>query len=298
LLVAERNADSGASQVLWFGRKGQQIGIALNPGIYGNVMLAPNGKVLASDTTDPASQNTNVWTYDLENRTEKRLTSDAAFDALPIWSPDGGHIVFSSNREHKFELYLKDSNGANDKKMIGQGPVDAFPTDWSRDGEYIIYQRGSELWFMTMPELPAVQFLKRNSSLKDGPFSPDGKRLGYSSNESGRWEIYVSSFPEGHLRWQVSNAGGHQARWRGDGKELFYLSGDGNIMAVPVKTGANFDAGSPVILFQANPREMMATSEQFAYGVSNDGQKFLINTQIKTAMTAMSLVLNWGAKLQ
>ena len=96
----------------------------------------------------------------------------------------------------------------------------------------------------------------------------------------------------------MSNAGGDQARWRGDGKELFYLSGDSNIMAVPVKTGANFDAGSPVILFLANPREMIATSEQFVYDVSNDGQKFLINTQIKTAMTPMSLVLNWGAKLQ
>jgi hypothetical protein len=96
----------------------------------------------------------------------------------------------------------------------------------------------------------------------------------------------------------VSNAGGDQARWRGDGKELFYLSGDSNMMAVPVKMGANFDAGSPVLLFQANPREMIATSEQFSYDVSNDGQKFLINTQIKTAMTPMSLVLNWGAKLQ
>jgi hypothetical protein len=84
----------------------------------------------------------------------------------------------------------------------------------------------------------------------------------------------------------------------GDGKELFYLSGDSNIMAVPVKTGTNFNAGSPVILFQANPREMIATSEQFVYDVSNDGQKFLINTQIKTAMTPMSLVLNWGKKLQ
>jgi hypothetical protein len=96
----------------------------------------------------------------------------------------------------------------------------------------------------------------------------------------------------------VSNAGGDQARWRDDGKELFYLSGDSNIMAAPVKTGANFDAGSPVILFQANPREMIATSEQFVYDLSNDGQKFLINTQIKTAVTPISLVLNWGAKLQ
>jgi serine/threonine protein kinase len=296
LLVAERNADSGASQVLWFDRKGQQIGVALNPGIYGNIMLAPNGKMLASDTTDPSNQNTNVWTYDLETRSEKRLTFDASFDALPIWSPDGGHIVFASNREHKFELYLKDSNGANDEKVIAKGAVDAFPTDWSRDGRYVIYQSGSELWFMTMPELRAVQFLKRNSTLKDGRFSPDGKWLAYSSNESGRWEIYVTSFPEGHGRWQVSTVGGDQARWRGDGKELFYLSGDSNIMAVPVKTGANFDAGTPVALFQANPREMIATSEQFAYDVSSDGQKFLINTQIKTAMTPMSVILNWNDK--
>jgi hypothetical protein len=96
----------------------------------------------------------------------------------------------------------------------------------------------------------------------------------------------------------VSNAGGDQARWRSDGKELFYLSGDSSIVAVPVKTGANFDAGTPVALFQANPREMVATSEQFTYDVSNDGQKFLINTPLKTAMTPMSVILNWSDKLK
>jgi hypothetical protein len=122
LLVAERNADSGVSQVLWFDRKGQQIGIALNPGIYGNVMLAPNGKVLASDTTDPASQNTNVWTYDLENRTEKRLTFDAAFDALPIWSPDGGHIVFSSNREPQVRVVFEGQQRSKLRKDRRKGP--------------------------------------------------------------------------------------------------------------------------------------------------------------------------------
>lgn len=96
----------------------------------------------------------------------------------------------------------------------------------------------------------------------------------------------------------MSNAGGDQARWRSDVKELFYLSGDSSIVAVPVKTGANFDAGTPVALFQANPREMVATSEQFTYDVSNDGQKFLINTPLKTAMTPMSVILNWSDKLK
>jgi len=114
LLVAQRNADSGASQVLWFDRKGQQTGVALNPGIYGNIMLAPNGKDVASDTTDPVSQNTDIWTYDLDARSAKRLTFDPSLDSLPIWSPDGSRTVFASNRELKFDLYVKDSNGAQE----------------------------------------------------------------------------------------------------------------------------------------------------------------------------------------
>ena len=147
---------------------------------------------------------------------------------------------------------------------------------------------------MTIPELRSTQFLKASSTLKGGRFSPDGKWVAYASNETGRWEIYVTSFPEAHGKWQVSNAGGDQPKWRSDGKELFYVSNEGKIMAVPVKTGANFDMGTPTALFQANPREMIATSEEFTYDPSNDGQKFLINTQIKTATAPMSVVLNWS----
>jgi serine/threonine protein kinase len=297
LLVAQRSADSGASQVLWFDRKGQQIGVALNPGIYGNIMLAANGRAVASDTTDPTSQNTDVWTYDLETRSAKRLTFDPALDSLPVWSPDGSRVVFASNREFKFDLYLKDANGAQEEKIIPQDGPDRFPTDWSRDRKYILYGRGPDLWFVTLPQLTATQFLKATSSLKGGRFSPDGKWVAYSSNESGRWEIYVTSFPQAHGKWQVSNTGGDQPRWRSDGKELFYLSTDSKIMSVPVKTGSNFDPGTPTVLFQANPREMFATSELFSYDVSNDGQKFLVNTQLKTETTPMSVVLNWSAKL-
>jgi eukaryotic-like serine/threonine-protein kinase len=297
LLVAQRNADSGSSQVLWFDRKGQQIGFALNPGIYGNIMLSQDGKTVASDTTDPASQNTDIWTYDLDSHSAKRLTFDPALDSLPIWSPDGSRIIFASNRELKFDLYLKDANGGQEEKIIPQDGPDRFPTDWSRDGKYVIYGRGPDLWFLTLPELKATPFLKASSTLKSARFSPDGKWVAYASNENGRWEIYVTSFPEAHGKWQVSNTGGDQPRWRSDGKELFYFSSDSKIMAVPVKTGSNFDAGAPAALFEANPREMFATSELFSYDVSNDGQKFLINAQLKTAMTPMSVVLNWGAKL-
>jgi eukaryotic-like serine/threonine-protein kinase len=297
LLVAQKAGDTGASQFLWFSRQGQEIGTALKPGIYGNIILSPNGKIVASDTTDPVSQNTDIWIYDLETQSAKRLTFDPAIDSGPIWSPDGTRIIFGSNRGVTFDLFLKDTNGAQEEKHILQDGPDRFPSDWSRDGKYVLYERGTDLWFLTMPELQPTQFLKASSTLKNGQFSPDGKWVAYSSNESGRWEIYVTSFPEAHGKWQISNSGGDQPRWRGDGKELFYLSSDGKLNAVPVKTGANFDAGTPVPQFQANPRELVATSEQSSYDVSKDGQKFLINTQPKSATAPMSVVLNWSAKL-
>jgi serine/threonine protein kinase len=297
LLVAQKASDTGASQFVWFNRQGQETGTALKPGIYGNMMLSPNGKTVAADTTDPASQNTDIWTYDVETQSAKRLTFDPAIDSVPIWSPDGTRMVFASNRGVTFDLYLKDTNGAQEETHIPQDGPDRFPSDWSRDGKYVLYERGADLWLLTIPELRATQFLKTSSTLKNGQFSPDGKWVAYSSNESGRWEVYVTSFPEAHGKWQVSNAGGDQPRWRNDGKELFYLGPDSRMMAVPVKTGANFDAGTPTALFQANPRELVATSEQFSYDVSKDGQKFLINTQLKTGVASMSVVLNWSAKL-
>ena len=122
--------------------------------------------------------------------------------------------------------------------------------------------------------------------------------MAYASNESGKWEIYVTSFPDAHGKWQVSSGGGEQPNWRGDGKELFYLASDDKVMAASVTTGANFDAGTPMALFQANPREQVATSEQLTYDVSRDGQRFLINTQVKQGETMpMSVIQNWAAKL-
>jgi len=141
-------------------------------------------------------------------------------------------------------------------------------------------------------------FLKASSTLRGGRFSPDGKWVAYASTESGRWETYVTSFPEAHGKWQISTGGGNQPKWRGDGKELFYLSPEGKVMAAPVTTGTKFDAGTPIVLFQANPRDLVATSEQFTYDVTGDGQRFLINTQMKqTDNLPMSVVLNWSQKL-
>ena len=141
-------------------------------------------------------------------------------------------------------------------------------------------------------------FLKAPSVLRNGQFSPNGKWVAYASNETGKWEIYVTSFPEPRGKWQVSTGGGEQPRWRGDGKELFYLSSDDKMMAAPVTTGANFDASTPVALFQAAPRQPVPIYDLFVYDVSRDGQRFLIITEVKQAESApISIVLNWTAKL-
>jgi eukaryotic-like serine/threonine-protein kinase len=298
LLVAQSGSGVALSQLVWFDRKGKELGALGKPDVYGNVLIAPNGGSVAVSMTDIASQNTDIWTYDLQLDSAKRLTFDPSADSVPIWSPDAARLVFASNRLSFNDLYMKNADGAQEENSVVHDDIDKFPNDWSRDGKYILYTRHTDLWFVKLPELKTSLFLKAPSVLRNGQFSPDGKWVAYASNETGKWEIYVTSFPEPRGKWQVSVGGGEQPRWRGDGKELFYLSSDSRMMAAPVTTGANFEARAPIALFQATPRQPIPIFDLFVYDVSRDGQRFLINTQVKQAESApMSIVLNWTAKL-
>lgn len=206
-----------------------------------------SGELLASDRTDVGNQSTDVWTYDLRPSSTKRLTFDPAIETSPVWSADGKQIVFASSRTYLFQIYLKNANGTEDEKLLPIATsdlTDKFPSDWSRDGKHILYGRGSELWVADYPGLEARPFVK-GPAIRNGQFSPDTRWVAYASNENGRWEIYVTSFPDARGKWQISNSGGTQPRWRGDGKELFSLSSDGQLMAVPIVPGTNFDPGAP-----------------------------------------------------
>src|ERR1700756_27955 len=298
-LVAQTGSAVALSQPVWFDRKGKEVGVVGPPDVYGNVFIAPNGRFVATDKTDMSSQNVvDIWMYELQRENSKRLTFDPSLNAVPVWSPDATRLAFGSNRQLEFDLYLKNSDGAQVEKSIVRDDVQKYPTDWSKDGKYILYTRGADFWFVTLPELKSSLFLKAPAVLRNGQFSPDRKWVAYASNETGKWETYVTSFPDAQGKWQVSSGGGEQPRWRGDGKELFYLSSERKIMAAPVTTGTNFDVGTPVALFQATPRPPILVYDLFVYDVSRDGQRFLINTQVKQAEAApMSVVLNWTAKL-
>jgi Tol biopolymer transport system component len=298
VLVGQTGAGIAFSQPLWFDRKGHQEGAVGKAGVYGSVFIAANGRSVAVDSTDMTSLNTDVWTYELQRENAQRLTFDPGFDVVPIWSPDASRLVFSSNRGEHVDLYMKNSDGAETEKVIVHDEFNKIPSDWFRNGEYILYTRGPDLWFLTLPALKSTLFIKAPSIVRNGQFSPDGKWVAYASNETGKWEIYVTSFPDARGKWQVSTGGGEEPRWRGDGKELFYISSDSKMMAVPVTIGANFDAGAPVALFQAVPRQPVSTNDQFVYDVARDGQRFLILTQVKRPESRpMSVILNWSARL-
>ncbi len=302
LLVAQSGGGVALSRLVWYDRKGNETGAASKLDVYSNVELAPDGKTVALDKTDEESANADIWTYDVQRDVMRRLTFNPAIDAMPVWSPDGTRILFASSRNQKFDLFVKNADGGQEEKLLDvdkSEKADKHSYDWSRDGKYILYSHGTELWVATLPELKARAFLSPQGIIRNSQFSPDGKWVAYASNESGKFEIYVTSFPGAQGKWQVSVAGGTQPRWRGDTKELFYIAPDGKIMAVPVSAGATFDAGPPTALFQAHAREFFATSEQASYDVSKDGQRFLINTQVKNVDTQpMSVILNWDADMK
>jgi Tol biopolymer transport system component/predicted Ser/Thr protein kinase len=289
VLVVQRGNDALLSRLVWRDRQGNETGSVGKPDAYANIALAPNGKAVAFDKTDQETQNSDVWTYDFERASFQRLTFDRGIDAEPVWSPDG-----------PFRLYLKNADGSEEEKLLPLDPsdnADEYLTSWSPDAKHFLYDRDAEAtrpWVAEWPGLKTSPLFTATETRKNAQFSPDGNWMAYTSNENGRWEIYVTSFPDLHGKWQVSNNGGTQPRWRGDGKELFYLAPDGKMMASPVTAGGRFDAGTPLPLFQANAREQVAGSELVMYDVTRDGQHFLINTQMETTHNqSMMVVLNW-----
>ena len=128
-----------------------------------------------------------------------------------------------------------------------------------------------------------------------GRFSPDNRWLAYVSNESGRNEVYVQSFPPSGGKWQVSTTGGAQPHWRADGKELFYMTPDRKLMAVDVNSQQSFGVGAPKLLFQTTVARYEAPNR---YAVSRDGQRFLINSAVEEVSHTMTVVLNWTAEIK
>jgi Tol biopolymer transport system component len=245
-----------------------------------------------------------IWLLDIKRGVPSRLTFDPAFDLGPVWSPEGHRIAFVSNRRGSTQLapFMKAADGSGDDEPLVDGWAPAWaPTDWSRDGQFILttIQRPNtrlDLWALPLDRrrmpFPIVEtpFNETNAQ-----FSPDGHWIAYQSDESGRVEIYVQPFPGPGRRVRISGSGGVQARWRRDGKELFYLASDNRLMAVPIQvdpSGENIEPGTPVPLFTTRLAGTPSNDFQRHYMVADDGQRFLMDTLAEVSIP-ITVVLNW-----
>jgi len=305
VLLYQSNASSSIAQLVWFDRGGRRLGPVGTPGDQADPMISPDGRRVALHVIDPQTGNMDIWAYESTGGVAARLTSHPGIDAGAIWSPDGKQIAFTSIRGGHADLYLKSSSGAGAEEAIFKSERSKYLTDWSADGRYILFRAADaeskfELWLLPVSgDRKPSPFIKTTYSVDDGQFSPDGHFVAYASNESGRWEIYVTAFPGPGGNWKVSSEGGSEPRWRRDGKELFYLAPDGTLMAATVRLTPTFEADPSKPLFSIRRREPVSTNDVYSYDVSADGQRFLVNTDVgETTTTPLTVVSDWAANLK
>jgi Tol biopolymer transport system component/tRNA A-37 threonylcarbamoyl transferase component Bud32 len=303
LLYRKGSNAAPPKRLVWYDRSGKQVGEISSSGNYGTIELSPSGDRVAVDMI--ASNNRDIWVIDIARGVPSRLTSDAASDWTPSWSPDGSRIIYASSRSGNNDIYQKASSGVGNEEAIFQSDQIEIPVHWARDGTYIVFSRtkprgGNDTWLLEMSaEKKAVPFVESPFDKVHARVSPDGRWMAYASNDSGMYQVVVQSFPDPNGgKWQITAQGGVEPKWRRDGRELYYLGLDGKLMAVPLKADRTFEAGAPVALFESpltvgRPQ----VSRDRRYDVSTDG-RFLFATPADTvAGPAVIAVVNWTSGL-
>ena len=252
------------------------------PGGWDGIDLSPDGKRAAVHRHDPDGGD--VWIFDAGQSTPSKFTFDAAQDnASPVWSPDGARIAYSSMRNGKRGLYVKMADNSRAEELIVESEATVMPMSWS--GSRLVYwtsdaKTAGDIWSVDTSEKKPSAIIQTPADERNPQTSPDGKWIAYSSNETGRSEVYIKSFPEGPAKIQVSVNGGLYPRWRHDGKELYFMDivSMGSMLASEIHVnGGTVQRDAPRVLFQTyfvSGTHSRGQTNPFA--VSNDGQRFLI----------------------
>jgi serine/threonine protein kinase len=289
-------------ELSWLDRTGKRLATVGEPGPLFRTSLSPDGKRATVSVYDRAARNYDLWIYDLVRNLRSRFTFDPANEYEGVWSPDGSQIVFSSDRKGHRDLYRRLASGAGAEELLYADGLTKTPMSWSPDGKFMMYSvhdPKTEYDLLVLPlkgDRKPFPFLKTQFSEQSGQFSPDGRWIAYQSDESGRQEIYMAPFPSTGGKRQVSLAGGIFPRWRGDGKELFYVAPDGRLMAAEIGIkGAEVEIGAVRPLF-VGP---VLAGDGYKYDVSADGQRILAVVPIgQAAPEPLTLVQNWPAALK
>jgi serine/threonine-protein kinase len=288
--------------LVWVDRQGREEAMSKVPvRTYTYPRISPDGKRVALDVRD---QQLDIWTWDFTRETLTRVTFDPSRDEFPVWTPDGGRLIFHSYRDGPANLYSQSADGTGTSERLTQSVTAAFPYSISPDGTRLMCLAGGDLTVLTLKgEHVAQPLVQTPFTHRNGEISPDGHWVAYESVESGQYEIYVRPFPNGAGKWLISNDGGTRPLWARSGQELFYLAPSGSLMSVRIERDPSFVAGTPTTLFTG---EYFGTATGLGgrtYDVSLDGQKFLMIKSVGTSDQTSSppsiiVVQNWLEELK
>jgi eukaryotic-like serine/threonine-protein kinase len=322
--VSGASTRPGTSQLTLFDRQGNVLGTTGEPGDYGWVAFSPDGKRVAATRVSLQSSSANLWMVDLVRGISSRFTFGSQNDFYAVWSPDGDRIAFGSDRLGADHVFEKLSNGGSDEELLFKfdpGAEEEAPLSWSGDGRFLLLGHmplsSATNWVLPLDkdaQRAGKPFLFAENGVGIEPkFSPGPKGrplwVAYTSEESGRYEIYVRPFdpnsptgtPPGGGKWQVSKEGGVSPRWNSNGNELFYVALDGTVMSVEVRRNATLQSGIPKPLFK--PKGLLAQSAAYFYwDASPDGKKFIFPVSSSASGVAQpihfTVVLNWPSLLK
>jgi Tol biopolymer transport system component len=279
--VAQRERQVVRSQLVWVDRMGRKLGAIGGLADLGNLELSPDNKQVAVAVLDEGRGTRDLWIYDVGTGVRARLDDNVADENWLIWSPDGRRVAFNSQRTRGLDLYQTTARAGGRQDLLIADDDGKWPVSWSADGRFILYVSsspgtGNDIWVLPLTgDHKPYPLLKTEAQENWAAFSPNGRWVAYSSTESGQAEVYVTPFPKTSAKWLVSRNGGFQARWRRDGRELFFMAPDSRLMAADVNSdGSDFEVSGVKALFETH----FPYAPYHAFDVSADGQRFLVNS--------------------
>ncbi|MBI5836797.1 MAG: protein kinase [Candidatus Eisenbacteria bacterium] len=290
------------SRLVWLDRTGREVGHVGGPAAYGDFAISPDGSRVCYGQVDPGTRTSDLWVWDSRREVATKLTFDPKTSEIwPVWAPDGSRIAYASDTRGTYTVWTLPASGTGEPREVCRSSGPTGPSGWPGAGPMLVlnYDDGAPRICTASADTlgPPRPLIGGKAGYTGAQLSPDGRWIAYRSDESGRGEIYVQSFPPSGGKWQVSIQGGGQPFWRGDGKELYYRDRSNGVMAVPVSTSTGFEAGIPVRLFERPAAGGNIIRNRIA--PSADGQRFLMNVPEESgALATFTVVQGWTSEIR